>query len=116
MPTNVVALVMKALPGTELACRTANYRFMVNGQQLDRGVISYYATQALTETTTMESWLHLIEARCNSDLREGLLPRLYGPSLQILGDPASRLPGHSIPTRTVMPRAEEDKDKEDIPH
>jgi hypothetical protein len=86
---------MKAQPGAELSCRAQNYRFDHNGVQLERGIITYYAAQTLPKTTTVESWLRLINESSASDLNQGRLKPIYKPSLQILGDQAIMLPGKS---------------------
>jgi hypothetical protein len=77
----------------ELACRARNYRFEHQGGHQERGVISYYATQTLTQATTIASWLQRIEAMSRADLQRGHLTWFYQPSLQILGQAATRLPG-----------------------
>ena len=93
MPANVVALVMKVEPGAELACRARNYHFEHTGSPQERGVISYYAGQTLAQATTFAAWLQRIEALSRADFQGGRLPRFYQPSLQLLGQAASRLPG-----------------------
>jgi hypothetical protein len=87
---------LKAQPGAELSCRAQNYRFDHNGVQLERGIITYYAAQMLPKTTTVESWLRLINESSASDLNQGRLKSIYKPSLQILGDQAIMLPGKSV--------------------
>jgi len=96
----MVALVMKPEPGAQLACRARNYPFAHQGRHHERGVISYYAAQTLAQATTLASWLQLIEARARTDLRQGRLPWLYQPSLQILGSAATRLPGDPVSAET----------------
>jgi len=96
VPANVVAIVMKAQPGAELSCRASNYRFDHNGAKRERGVVSYYATNALPRVTTAESWLGLISELSSSDLSRGRLKPSYRPSLQILGNQAAIVPGKSV--------------------
>jgi hypothetical protein len=96
VPTNIVALVMQAQPGAELACRAWNYRFGAPGNPQARGVISYYATQSLAQATTVASWLQRMEALATADLQREHLPWFYRPSLQILGRAATRLPGDPV--------------------
>jgi hypothetical protein len=96
VPGNVVALVMKAEPGAELACRARNYRFAHQGSVQERGVISYYAVQTLAHATTSAAWLQRIEALASADLQEGRLPWFYQPSLQLVGHAAARLPGEPV--------------------
>ena len=90
MPANVRALVMKAAPGAELACKTLTYSFPHEG---DRGAITYYAVHALGGATTMGSWLQRIQARSSEDQRRGTFPSLNLPALQVVGPAAARLPG-----------------------
>jgi hypothetical protein len=96
VPAHVVALVMKAEPGAELACRARNCPFVHQGSRHERGVISYHAAQMLPQATTLASWLQLIEARASADVHQDRLPGLYQPSLQILGPAATRLPGDPV--------------------
>ena len=103
MPANVVALVMKAEPGAELACRARNYHFEHTGSPQERGVISYYAGQTLAQATTFAAWLQRIEALSRADFQGGRLPRFYQPSLQLLGHAVNRLPGEPVKA-AVEPR------------
>ena len=96
MPDNVVALVMKADPGAELACRARSYRFARAGGHDERGVISYYTTRALTEAATIASWLQLTDGLAAADFRQGRLPAFYRPSLQIIGPGAPKLAGDPV--------------------
>lgn len=96
MPANVVAIAMKAQPGAELACQPQNYKFEHSGSFQEHGVISYYATQTLTQATSVESWLELMNVLSSCDFRLGRLPEFYLPSLQILGNTAARLPGNPV--------------------
>jgi hypothetical protein len=65
------------------------------GESLERGIISYYAVEALALADTMSSWLAGIEEAVQSDLRKGRLTLLQAPELQMLGDPAARVPGRT---------------------
>ena len=96
MPANVVALVMKAEPGAELACRARTYRFEHAESPQEHGVISYYAVQTLAQATTSAAWLQRIAALASADFKGGRLPWFYQPSLQLLGHTASRLPGEPV--------------------
>ena len=87
---------MKAEPGAELACRARNYRFEHHGSPQERGVISYYAVQTLAQATTFAAWLQRIEALSSADLQGGSLPWFYPPSLHLLGQAATRLPGEPV--------------------
>jgi hypothetical protein len=91
-----MALVMKAEPGAELACRARNYRFEHQGNPQERGIISYYAGQTLAQATTFAAWLQRIEALSSADLQEGRLSWFYQPSLQLLGPATTRLPGEPV--------------------
>lgn len=88
---------MQAEPGLELACRARNYRFEHQGQLRQRGVISYYAVQALTQATTMAEWLQEINRLVQGDVDQGRLPKFYQPALQILGTATSSPPGYPRP-------------------
>jgi hypothetical protein len=93
VPANAVAVVMKAQEGAELMCRAHNYRFNENGTLINRGVISYYAARTLPKSTTVKDWLGLIDSLSTSDVKEGRLKQMYQPSLKIIGNPATNLPG-----------------------
>ena len=87
---------MQAPAGAELTCRARNYRFEQQSSPQERGVISYYATQGLAQTTTVAAWLERIEALAQADLQQERLPWFYQLSLQILGQAATRLPGNPM--------------------
>jgi hypothetical protein len=91
-----MALAMRAEPGAELACRAQSYRFPHAGGLRERGVISYYATRSLPPATTLAAWLQRVQADVRADLQSGRLPRVYRPVLQVLGEPAARLPGEPV--------------------
>jgi hypothetical protein len=93
VPAGVTALVMKAEPGAELACRARGHRFAQDGREVERGVISYYAAGTLGSATTMASWLDAIERAAALDVAAGRLAPLYRPALQVIGDGAARVPG-----------------------
>ncbi|MCX6033142.1 MAG: hypothetical protein NT169_28140 [Chloroflexi bacterium] len=84
MPVHTAALVMKAAPGAELACRAHNLPPEHPAQP--RGLISYYATAALVDATTVGDWLARIQALVQQDIQAGRLPRFYRPDLCALGD------------------------------
>jgi len=91
VPAHTVALVMKAAPGAELTCRAHNLPEAHPAQP--RGVISYYATLALAEATTVDDWLARIEAQVQEDVRAGRLPSFYRPHLHVLGEGERPAPG-----------------------
>lgn len=93
MPSEVTAIVLKAEPGAELACRALDHRFEDDGAAVERGVISYYATETLPRATTVASWVALIEAAASADVRRGRITPFHQPALQVVGDAALRLPG-----------------------
>lgn len=93
MPTEITAIVQKAPPGGELACRALNHEFDDEGVTRERGVISYYATRALPHATSVASWVGLMDAAANDDLRRGRITTFHLPSLQIVGDAEVRIPG-----------------------
>lgn len=86
MPNNTVALVMKA-EGISCTAKEA----VLDGHL--RGIVSYYAAATLARAITMRSWLGLIEAMVADDLRRHRLDDNKTPSLQVLGDASSLLPG-----------------------
>jgi hypothetical protein len=88
---------MQAEPGGELACRARSYRFERHGKSQEQGVITYYAGQTLAQATTFAAWLQHIEKLSSAALQAGRLPSaFYQPSLQILGDTMTRLPGQPV--------------------
>lgn len=84
---------MKAEPGTELACRAHDSVFEEDGQQIQRGVISYYATQTILQAETFDQWRDLIKARATEDVHSGRLQPLYRFSLQVIGTGTTSVPG-----------------------
>jgi hypothetical protein len=61
VPTEFTAIVQKAEPGGELACRALDHRFEENGVAIERGVISYYAIGALPKARTIRAWIAITE-------------------------------------------------------
>jgi hypothetical protein len=96
VPTEITAIVQKAEPGGELACRAIDHQFEDNGVTRERGVISYYATHALPQAATVGLWVALIDAAANDDLRRGRITTFHLPSLQIVGDARVGIPGVSV--------------------
>lgn len=88
---------MQARPGEELSCRAHNYEYTIDNKPVMRGVISYYAAQALSQATTVESWLSAINQLVAEDMTKKRLSRSYQPNLQITGEAKAMLPG-SPPT------------------
>jgi hypothetical protein len=88
----VTAIVRKAEPGEELTCKFPEKIF----GKTKYGIISYYATKTMSRATTVVSWLGLINDLIDKDFSRGILTPLEKPSLQILGNPASKLPGAPI--------------------
>src|SRR5262249_20810072 len=75
MPFNSSGLVLAARPGQNPnACEAYCYPFVIEGRRVPRGVISYYATKALIEATTMEEWVHKSQELCDQDVAHGVLP------------------------------------------
>ena len=84
---------MKSPVGAELSCKAKNHHFKQEGAEVERGVISYYATLTLGQAATVKEWMKLMIEASNEDIREGRLQRVYQPTLQIIGDGATKLPG-----------------------
>jgi hypothetical protein len=93
VPANGTALIKRPLPGHELACGAHEADFDVSGAAGSRGVVSYYATSTMVEAATFESWLDLIERKSSGDLAQGRITELHKPTLQIYGNPNTKLPG-----------------------
>jgi hypothetical protein len=93
VPVEFTAIVPKPLPGAELACLALSHEFEDDGAQVERGVISYYATRTLPLASTVASWVQLIDAAAGADLARGRIKPFHQPSLRIRGDAARRLPG-----------------------
>jgi hypothetical protein len=77
---------MRAEPGAELVCTGRNYNLPPGNNAQPRGVLSYYATEALPQSHSMADWLARIESHIQEDIEAGHLPPFYRPQLQILGD------------------------------
>jgi hypothetical protein len=93
VPANTTAMIMKAAPGMEMACRAHNAAFTVDGRPVERGVVSYYMTSALPWATSVEALRSAIDSAAQIDLRDGRLNAIHMPSLQVVGDPAQLIPG-----------------------
>ena len=87
---------MEPEPGGELSCRAHNYRFSVDGSEIERGIISYYASRALNRAVTVEAWLHLMNDLSGADLERELITEFYKPSLQVIGNSHTRIPGDPV--------------------
>lgn len=98
MPTEFTAIVQKAEPGAELACRALDHRFEENGVAVERGVISYYATGTLPRASTITAWVAAMDRAAQDDLRRGRITTFHLPSLQIVGDATARVPGAPLAT------------------
>lgn len=88
---------MRAEPGTELACRGHNYNLPPGSQAQPRGVLSYYATTTLPQSTTVDDWLTRIHSLAQADVDAGSLPPFYRLDLRIEGNVDFSLPGASCP-------------------
>jgi hypothetical protein len=84
---------MRAQPGAELACHLHNYNLPAGAQARARGVLSYYAAATLPQARSLGDWMKRIEAMAQQDVDAGILPPLYRPHLQIMGDENTPLPG-----------------------
>jgi hypothetical protein len=104
VPVEFTAIVPKPPAGAELACLALSHEFEQDGGRVERGVISYYATQTLPLATTVASWVQLIDTAAGADLARGRIKPFHQPSLRIVGDPAMRLPGAvTVASGTVPP-------------
>jgi hypothetical protein len=101
VPVNVAALVLKAKPGGELACKVSNYFFVDDNGGRERGVVSYYATRSLLQATTLESWLTAILALSGADFEAGRLTPMYQFTLQVLGDAKTTVPGKPVALQEI---------------
>ncbi|MEM7111665.1 MAG: hypothetical protein AAF614_04485 [Chloroflexota bacterium] len=77
---------MKSQPGAELACRGHNFKLPAGEGAKRRGVVSYYAVEALPQVNNLDDWLTLMQELIQQDVADGKLPIFYQPELQILGD------------------------------
>ena len=96
MPTEFTAIVQRAEPGGDLACRALDHHFEEDGATVHRGVISYYATGALAQAGTIGSWMSAMDRAAQDDLRRGRITSFHLPSLQIAGDATARVPGIAL--------------------
>ena len=84
---------MKAEAGEEDACRAHSYKLGPAGAEVWRGVITNYAAAEMPKAATFRQWLELIASASGADKT---LPKIYRPSLQVLGSPSNALPGAAI--------------------
>ena len=96
VPAHAAALVMKAAPGAELACRAHNYELPIGDHAQPRGIVSYYAAAALVDATTLGDWLAHIETLVQQDVQSGRLPIFYRPDLRVFGDSGQPTPGKVV--------------------
>jgi hypothetical protein len=99
VPANADAIVAKAIPGGELTCRAHNFTVDGRGGRVERGVLSYYATEWLERADTIGAWLTAIEAAMEAARSGGRLRPFETPLLQVLGDPAAKVAGRAVATR-----------------
>jgi hypothetical protein len=103
VPTEFTAIVQKAEPGGELACRALDHRFEENGVAIERGVISYYAIGALPEARTIRAWMLAMDRAAQDDLRRGRITAFHLPSLQVVGDGTAPVPGVALTSGGAPP-------------
>ena len=96
LPSDVVAISVKAPPGTDLQCHVQKNDFEMNGSRVERGVISYYAGQTLPQATTFQSWVESINHLAEADIRHNRMKRSKWLTLRIVGDPAAGIPGAAL--------------------
>lgn len=92
MPANVVAVVMDS-PKDELSCFAFSGGFIQNGEEISRGVISYYASLTLPMAANVKDWLRLIDEQAKTDVQQKKLTSIRQPKLKIIGDANALLPG-----------------------
>ncbi|MCO5245476.1 MAG: hypothetical protein M9927_16940 [Anaerolineae bacterium] len=85
-PAGVTILAQQAAPGTELACRAQEHDFVQSEISVRRGVVSFYATEALLSAKTMGEWLAAIQRLVTQDRQAGRLPVFVEPTLTLLGN------------------------------
>ena len=100
MPANVTAIVVKAAPDAELACKAHETDFDVDGSSVRRGIISYYAASTMGQATSSQSWIDLMEGKSSEDLARHEIDMLHIPVLRIVGDPSVPVIG-SRPTELL---------------
>lgn len=93
MPANVSALILDAGIGQELTCQALNHTFQVNGKAQERGVLTHYAAQALSNSATTGDWLKATTSLCDADVQQGRLPRRMRLALTLAGKSDQRLTG-----------------------
>jgi hypothetical protein len=83
VPNHVQAIVMRANPGEGLTCRAKEHNF---GDGIGpRGIVSYYATEAIGAAADMADWLARIRTHVERDIRGGRLSPIRQPDLQLIG-------------------------------
>ena len=65
---------------------------MIEGQQVRRGVISYYAGRALATAHDLPMWQRHITALSQKDLQDRVITPFYQPGLQLWGKADFQLP------------------------
>lgn len=93
IPANGSALLTKAGPGAELACRAHEKQFAEGDAHVPRGVISWYAAMTLPLATDLDSWLRNIDGASRRDVESGDINSFDRPHLEIFGDFRQTLPG-----------------------
>lgn len=94
VPSNAAALLVSAVPGQELTCR-AQSRAIPDGAEgaAERGVVSYYALQALASSETVADWSSRTTALCNADVESSRLPASFAFTTVAVHEDLARLPG-----------------------
>ncbi len=94
MPGIASALLASAAPGEEMTCRAQNRPFATGaGAEEERGVVSFYALQALAVAQTTEDWSQRTTALCRADVEAGRLPASFAFSTIAVHGDLGRLPG-----------------------
>lgn len=93
MPGIAAALLVSAAPGEEMTCLAKNRTFATQTGSEERGVVSFYALQALTTSDSAEDWSSRTTSLCTADVAAGRLPPSFAFSTVAVHADSSLLPG-----------------------
>ena len=93
MPGIAAALFVNAPPGEEMTCLAKNRTFATETGPAERGVVSFYALQALATSDSVEDWSSHTTSLCTADVAAGRLPPSFAFSTVAVHAHSSLLPG-----------------------
>jgi hypothetical protein len=94
VPGVASALLVSAVPGEEMSCLAHDQDLRVGADPPEsRGVVSFYALQALASSETTEDWSRRTTELCRADVDAGRLPANFAFTTTSVHGDRGTLPG-----------------------